>query len=501
MRVLLFCGALAVGLHLSGVAIAGSEEASDAFENVLRQPILDSGVPLSQVRAYVTARIPQLITPKSVEEWEKHARAIRTDMLDKIIFRGEAARWRNAETRVKWFDAMEGGSDYAIRKFRYEAVPGMWIPGLLYEPKRLEGKVPVFINVNGHDPLGKATPETQRRCINLAKRGALAYLLEFIYFGQLHDSGNRHNALLQLDLCGTSGVAPFVLALMRGLDVALAHSHADKTRVGVAGLSGGGWQTITLASLDTRVGLANPVAGYASMFTRAQYSRDVGDAEQIPSDMCTVADYTHLTGTMAPRPLLLTYNSKDECCFLPEGSLPPLEAAARPIYALYQAANRFRTHVNHNPGTHNFERENREMFYRLVGDFFYPGDAKFIRTDISIPKSELKTGEELAVPLPPENATLHSLAASISKSLPIEAIANRETRPDAERSNARDASAMSFGWSTTIRGRNPRIAERSAEFRSPAGSSRWTTTGLCRRWSLRRCAQKHHHRHRRWRPR
>jgi dienelactone hydrolase len=256
------------------------------------------------------------------------------------------------------------------------------------------------------------------RCINLAKRGMLAYLLEFIYFGQLDDRENRHNALVQLDLCGTSGVAPFVLALTRGLDAALTHPHADQTRVGVAGLSGGGWQTIMLASLDERIRLANPVAGHASLFTRAQYTRDVGDCEQVPSDMCTVADYTHLTAMVAPRPLLLTFNAKDECCFLPEGSLPPLQAAAGPVYELFKASDRFRTHINHEPGTHNFERENREMLYRLVGDSFFPGDTGFERSDLSVPESELKDGEELAVPMPAENATLHSLAVQISSNLP-----------------------------------------------------------------------------------
>jgi hypothetical protein len=246
----------------------------------------------------------------------------------------------------------------------------------------------------------------------------LAYLLEFIYFGQLDDRDNRHNKLVQLDLCGTSGVAPFVLALTRGLDVALEHPHADKTRVGVAGLSGGGWQTIMLASLDERITLANPVAGYSSMFTRAKYSRDVGDCEQIPTDMCTVADYTDLTAMVAPRPMLLTYNAKDECCFFPDDSLPPLEFAARPVYEQFGTANRFLTHVNYEPGTHNFERDNRAALYQLIGDSFFPNEDGFERSDISIRESELTSADELAVPMPAENATLHSLAMQISSALP-----------------------------------------------------------------------------------
>ena len=40
--------------------------------------------------------------------------------------------------------------------------------------------------------------------------------------------------------------------MTRGLDLLLAHEHADPTRVGVTGLSGGGWQTIFISALDSR---------------------------------------------------------------------------------------------------------------------------------------------------------------------------------------------------------------------------------------------------------
>ncbi len=384
----------------------------------ITKPILDSGLPLRELRAYVAARIPPFVPPHSKSNWQSQAKDIRRDLMEKVYFRGEAANWRDSKSHVEWLDTIPGDSDYVIRKFRYEALPGMWFPALLYEPTRLGDKAPVFINLNGHDELGKATPEKQRRCINLAKRGMLAFSFEFLYMNQLRDRGNRHNALVQLDLCGTSGVAPFVLALTRGLDAALAHPHAYATRVGIAGLSGGGWQTIVLASLDERITLANPVAGYTSMLNRTQFSRDVGDCEQFPTDLCTVADYTHLTALVAPRPLLLTYNAQDNCCFLPDSTLPLLENAARPIYALQGADNHFRTHINREPGTHNFQRDNREALYRLVRDFFYSGNNEWNASDIPIDETELKTSDQLLVPLPPNNATLHSLALQLSDSLP-----------------------------------------------------------------------------------
>jgi hypothetical protein len=38
---------------------------------------------------------------------------------------------------------------------------------------------------------------------------------------------------------------------------------------------------------------------------------------------------------IAPRPALLTYNSKDECCFESGYALQPLLDAARPVYRLF----------------------------------------------------------------------------------------------------------------------------------------------------------------------
>ena len=156
-----------------------------------------------------------------------------------------------------------------------------------------------------------------------------------------------------------------------------------------------------ISSLDQRVTLANPVAGYGSFRTNILFD-DLGDSEQAPSDMALVADYTHLTALRAPRPTLLTYNATDDCCFKSGHTLEPLLAAARPIFALYGADDKLRSHVNHVPGTHNFEQENREKLYAAIGDFFYPDDTSFARTEICS-ENELKTAEELNVPLPSDN--------------------------------------------------------------------------------------------------
>jgi hypothetical protein len=243
---------------------------------------------------------------------------------------------------------------------------------------------------------------------------------EWLGMGQLAGPEYQHTRMNQIELCGTSGLAPFYLAMKRGLDLLLSLEHADKNRAAIDGLSGGGWQSIYFGALDTRVALANPVAGYSSFVTRIHNFSDLGDSEQTPCDMATVLDYTHMTAMRAPRPTLLTYNIKDDCCFASGHALPPLLQAAQPIFNLYGKPENLRSHVNYEPGTHNFERENREKFYQLVGDHFFKGDSKFSAVEIQS-SNEVKTAEQLLVPLPANNATFRTLALDLSKSLPLNA--------------------------------------------------------------------------------
>lgn len=384
----------------------------------LERPILPPGQTIKEIKAFIEPRIIKLPEFTDRARWEQAAAQTRRDMLEQIVFRGTAERWRSAKCRVEWLDTIAGGPGYKIRKLRYEALPGMWIPGLLYLPDKLEGSVPLAINVNGHAPEGKAVHYKQLRSINLAKRGILVLNLEWFGMGQLRTNGFSHYRMNQLDLCGASGLAPFYLAMSRAIDLGFTLEHVDPKRVAVSGLSGGGWQTIVISSLDERVTLANPVAGYGSFRTNIVFD-DLGDSEQAPSDMGLIADYAHLTAMRAPRPTLLTYNAADDCCFKSGHTLEPLLQAARPIFALYGAPERLRWHVNHVPGTHNYELENREKFYALVGDFFYPQDTAFVRTEIAS-DAELKTAEELNVPLPAENIDFHRLAEGLLVEVPRE---------------------------------------------------------------------------------
>ena len=272
-----------------------------SLENALAKPILAANQPLVEVQVYTASHVKSMPLVSSAQQWTQTKEQLRQQVLNEVVLRGEGRKWAEAKTRVEWLDVLPG-KGYRIKRLRYEVIPGLWIPALLYEPAKLTGKVPVILNTNGHEGTGVANDYIQIRCINEAKKGALALNFEWLGMGQLKMDGFSHTRSNQLDLVGTNGVALHYLSQKRGLDILLAHPNADPSRVAVTGLSGGGWQTILISSLDPRVTIAAPVAGYSSFVTRAQFpEQDLGDSEQTPVDLASIADYTTLTAMRAPK--------------------------------------------------------------------------------------------------------------------------------------------------------------------------------------------------------
>lgn len=386
-----------------------------ARADALPRQILPPGTAQRELRAYLMSRVKPFALPADAAAWERQSRELRTRALSEVIFRGVPESWRSGPTRVEW-QAELPGKDYRVRKLRYQVVPGLWVGGLLYEPDNLTGKVPAVLNVNGHEPTGLFTDYVQARSINLAKRGILVLALEWIGMGQLKGPGYHHNNQGYLDLCGTAGVSVMYLELQRGLDVLLEQPNADPQRVAVTGMSGGGWQTILISGLDTRVKLCAPNAGYTSVAARIQHPPDMGDYEQCPPDLSAVADYTYLTAMLAPRPALLIYNDKDQCCFRGDRSKLAVFDPIVPVYGLLGQPDRFAFHMNTDPGTHNYLKDNREAFYQFVHRHFAP-DAPWKDEDIPV-EDEVRPQAELEIEYPVENADYHSLARGLMKDLP-----------------------------------------------------------------------------------
>jgi dienelactone hydrolase len=390
-------------------------EASD-LAPVLKEEILAPAVALDQLRQHIVARVPKPPAPRSAAEWKGAARELRQKLLADVVFHGWPAEWVAAPPRFEETGVIEGVG-YRVLKLRYEIVPGFWSAALLYEPGGPPARRPAILNVNGHvGPPGKSVEYKQKRCITFARHGILALDLEWFAYGELSARGNSHWYAPHLDLTGANGVGLFYLAMRKGLDYLARHPGVDPERVGMTGLSGGGWQTLVLSALDERVRAAAPVAGFNGMAAKAvaRAYGDTGDPEQSATDLFAMADYTHLAALLAPRPALLAYNAEDECCFRSGMVKPVIEAPTRAVYELHGRGADLVWHENRDPGTHNYQLDNREQAYRFFSRAF--GLAP-IETDSPQAASELRSYDELVVGLPENNQTILGLARQLAAGL------------------------------------------------------------------------------------
>jgi dienelactone hydrolase len=394
---------------------AGAQSDVRQLQPLLSAPIQSEHVTEFQMRQYLMKRVPPLSVPDDPRKWTSEAQRIRAHLLDDVIFHGWPKEWVKAEPRFENTGVIETGNGYRIVKLRYEIVPGFLSSALLYEPQPLNGRVPAVLNVNGHvGPAGKAVEYKQKRCINFAKRGILALNVEWLGYGELSSPENKHSFGGHLDLVGANGVGLFYLAMRRGLDYLALHPNADRARLGVTGLSGGGWQTITLSALDERVAVAVPVAGYSSLVTGIEHPEYVGnDIEQNPTDFRDGQDYAHLTAMRAPRPTLLIYNAEDDCCFRGPLVKSGVFDEIMPFFRLFGKEGVFRWHENTDPGTHNYQLDNRQQAYRFFADGF---GLPAIDSEIPV-GGEIKTQKELDIGLPKDNLTILGLARKLATAI------------------------------------------------------------------------------------
>ncbi|MGH9327844.1 MAG: alpha/beta hydrolase family protein [Terriglobia bacterium] len=349
----------------------------------------------------------------SASQWTAEAEKIREHLLEGVVFHGWPKAWVSSPPDFKDMGQIPTGKRYRLRKFHYEIVPGFYSTALLYEPENLHGKVPAVLNVMGHyGPIGKANVSNQTLCINEALRGMIALNLEWVGEGELSTKGDDHWFGGQLDLVGANDIGLFYLAMRRGIDFLWADPNVDRARIAVTGLSGGGWQTIVLSSLDTRVDISIPVAGYTSIEGRLARApiTEAGDLEQNATDFVLGVDYPTLTAMRAPRPTLLINNAQDNCCFRAPLVKPYIFDAVKPFFRLYGKQGVFQFYENTDISAHNYGYSNRHQTYRFLAEYFH----------LSSPSQEIPVGHdiksysELSAGLPENNLTILSLARKMA---------------------------------------------------------------------------------------
>jgi len=378
------------------------------------QPLSQSIQPVAvteyQLESYLDRRIPKLPAlsdPAALKAWQEK---LRRHILDDIAYHGWPREWVDAPPRFQEVGLIESGHGYKLHKLRYEIVPGFESVAILYEPEKLHGRAPAILNVIGHEPMGEAAEYEQKRCINFAKRGIIALSLGWMGFGELGTPLDQHDYSAHLDFVGSNALGIFYLAMRRGLDYLAGLPNVDPQRLGMTGISGGGWQTITLSALDERVAVAVEVAGFGSLESNLTHPVDTDEIEENATDLVAGEDYPDLVILRAPRPTLLVHNAEDNCCFRAALVKPYIYDQIRPYFG---DSGALAWHENLDPATHNYQLDNRQQAYRFFTSHFQlPVAESEIPSD-----AEIRSPEELTVGLPPDNLTLNGLARKLAETI------------------------------------------------------------------------------------
>jgi hypothetical protein len=151
---------------------------------------------------------------------------------------------------------------------------------------------------------------------------------------------------------------------------------------------------------------------------------DTSEIEEDATDFRAGQDYTILTAMRAPRPTLLIYNAEDDCCFRSPFVKQDIYEGIRPFFRLYRKEDALAWHENLDPGTHNYEIDNRQASYRFFTRYF---DLPVAEHEIPI-DAEIKTYDELVVGLPKDNLTVLGLARKMAQQIKRPAIPSGDSQ-------------------------------------------------------------------------
>lgn len=169
-----------------------------------------------------------------------------------------------------------------------------------------------------------------------------------------HFAGNHEHVIAKsLFSAGTTWPGVFVFDDQRALDYLASRPDVDPTRMGCAGLSGGGLRTVMLTGADERIRCSCCVGMMTTwrdfLLNKSHTHTWMCYVPGLPRDL----DYPEVLGLGAPNPVLVLNNRQDALFTMPE-----MERADRILSEVYKKAGAPQHYrASFYDGPHKFDRE------------------------------------------------------------------------------------------------------------------------------------------------
>src|SRR5688572_23593237 len=226
--------------------------------------------------------------------------------------------------------------EYRIEKLVFQSLPGLYVTGNFYLPKKPAPPFAAVLYVCGHNPhpLG-AKYYYQDRAIWFAEHGTACLVLDTLEFGEVP---GVHHGLHDLNTWTwqSRGYIPTgveVWNAIRAVDYLETRPEIDRTRIGMTGISGGGSTTWFTAAVDDRIAAAAPICSTYTFGSQAAHWVAAGQCDCIYFNNTFLVDFPVVAALIAPRPLLICSGRKD-------GDFPPdgyreVYRRAKKVFDLY----------------------------------------------------------------------------------------------------------------------------------------------------------------------
>ncbi|WP_165074773.1 alpha/beta hydrolase family protein [Paludisphaera rhizosphaerae] len=317
---------------------------------------------------------------RSVDDWLKRRGEIVRGV-ESIMGRLPGPEKRSA-LDVTVLEEVDCGS-YVRRKITYTSEPGSQVPAYLLVPKKLlggqGGKAPAILCLHGTDNVtgagtvvGVGGKPNRQYASELAERGYVTLAPNYPLLAEYQPDVAK--------LGWQSGTLKAVWDNIRGIDLLTSLPYVRAEAIGAIGHSLGGHNAVYTAFFDDRVkaivtscGLdsfldykgADPANWYPEKgWCQTRYMRKLADyrgrLEEIPFD------FYELVAALAPRTTLIVAPLHD--ANFQHDSVDRIVAASRPVFALYNAADRLK--VEHPDCPHDFPEAMRQEAYALFDHEF-----------------------------------------------------------------------------------------------------------------------------------
>ncbi|WP_260704091.1 alpha/beta hydrolase [Edaphobacter flagellatus] len=319
--------------------------------------------------------------------------------------------------------------DYVVQKLIYQSLPGFYVTANVYVPKNAHKPFPAVLGLAGHSGEGKSFALYQAVWVSLARRGFLVLAIDPVGQGERmeHLDPATHKPLLQIGgtpehmadglpvlLTGTNIGRYFIWDGIRGIDYLQSRDDVDKTRIGVAGNSGGGTQSAYISTLDTRVAAA-VISCYLSAWSAMWADPGPQDSEQIFDHFLSDhLDYADFLNEIAPRPVEMEVATRD---FFPIQGAHATFREAEHTFELLDAKDHLA--LFEADDTHGWSKPRRIAAYTWLSRWLQgnagSSEEAAVQTDSSASLNATSTGQVLTTY--PHAQTVQSLNASLAQQL------------------------------------------------------------------------------------